>query len=166
MTYNDTIYGIPESNQGVALYYNAALTSDAAPTLDSLLTQPGTVTFDFYDTAGIYLGLGGKLISDNGSNLVTADGALTDYLALLKSPYIASNQTATPPPNNRVPVSTGDAFRLGKSPYLIAGSWSLLELQHNLGDNLRVRAAADAQKRERLGTARQQPDPLPQRHCQ
>ena len=137
---NGVIYGVPESNQGVALYYNAALVTQVPATLDDLLKQPVLFAYDFYTTAGIYNGLGGQLINANDTNLLHADAALNGYLGLLKSAYPNTLAAVTPIPGDQLPLIADNAFRLGKVPFLIEGNWKLSDLREYLGDQLRVAA--------------------------
>jgi maltose-binding protein MalE len=138
VTYNNGIYAIPESAQGLALYYNNALVSKPAGTLDDLLAQKTLFAFDFYTTAGLYLGLGGRLINDGGSILVGSDTIFADYLSRLKGMYNSASGIQTPSPTKRIPLMTDETFRLGSTPYLIDGNWKIADLRQYLGDKLRV----------------------------
>ncbi len=138
VTYNSLIYAIPESSQGLALYYNSALTSKIPATLDDLLAQKPLFAFDFYTTAGIFLALGGHLVDDGGNPLISANTTFADYLARLKMMYGSASGIQTPSPTRRIPLLTDETFRLGSAPYLIDGNWKISDLRQYLGDKLHV----------------------------
>lgn len=137
LTVNGGTYGVPEGNSGLALFYNASL-AEPPKTLDDLFAKPGQalLSYDFYTTAGIYLGMGGRLFSDVGVNLVNTDPTFSDYLTLLKQNYAAYRKDS--PSSDRIPVVSDDAFRQGNAAFLIDGSWKITDLRYYLGDKLKV----------------------------
>ncbi len=140
VTFNGGVYAVPESNQGLVLYYNASL-MDAAKlpsTVTDLLAQPETVSmsYDFYTTAGIFLGAGGKLLSSSGNNALGGDTTFLDYLSFLKERYAAFRKTV--PTTERLPIVSDDDFRQGKQPFLIDGSWKITDLRYYLKDKLQI----------------------------
>lgn len=142
--YDTHIVGMPISLEGPAFYANRALLGDEPPpaTLDDLLRaaaahatgdQPGLIMgSDFYPTAGIFFALGGQLADAAGSSLLREGDALPAYLTSLQDlhrraqdGYIALD-------------APSDAFREGRVPFMLGGSWQLAELRAALGDSLLV----------------------------
>ncbi len=137
LTVGNSVYGVPESNQGIALFYNSAL-AEPPTTFDELFAKPEqlVMSYDFYTSAGIYFGLGGHLLSDFGINLVNTDQSFSDYLTLLKQNYGAFRKAS--PATDRSNVISDDAFRQGNVAFLIDGNWKITDLRYYLGDKLKV----------------------------
>jgi maltose-binding protein MalE len=147
-SYHGQSYGIPSSAECVGLYYNTSLISHLPTTFDALLTQvqgktPSglTMAYDFYTTAGLYFGLGGRLIDDKDQPLLDSTVILPRYLGLLQKSYVAAPLTPQVP--GGIPVWSDSSFRLGQSAYLIDGSWKLADLNRYLSWYLRVAPLPD-----------------------
>ncbi len=144
VTYIQQPYGVPQSLQCLALYYNVSLAAKPPATFADLLSAAKglTLSFDFYSTAGLFFGAGGALLdTNNGKNLLGADAnaqeLLRSYLTQVQSLYTAATPAAPGIPN-APPLAFDQNFRVGQSPYLIDGSWRLSDLRRYLGDNLHV----------------------------
>jgi maltose-binding protein MalE len=93
--------------------------------------QPGLImSSDFYPTAGIFFALGGQLADAAGTSLLREGSALPAYLRTLQdlSESAQSGHVALNAPS--------DAFREGRVPFLLGGSWQLAELRLAPGDGL------------------------------
>ncbi len=139
-TSGDASYGIPESLDTVALYYNASLVKDEElpkTAADLLATKPA-IMFDFYTTAGLYFGRGGGLFDVNGlPSLRGSSAALLDYLKSLQEAF-ALDKAADLFLPGRIPVVADRRFRDGQTPFLVDGSWKAADMRVELGDKLRV----------------------------
>ena len=141
--YHGETFGIPNSAECLALYYNSSLVGQLPNNFDDLLSKvkgktPAALNmaYDFYTTAGLYFGLGGRLIDDNDQSLLNVNETLTKYLALLQKSYAANPLTTLLP--GAVPTMSDTPFRLGQSAYLIDGNWKLADLDRYLNLHLRV----------------------------
>ncbi len=145
--YRGQTYGIPNSAECVALYYNSRLVAKPASSFDALVGQiqgktPAalSIAYDFYTTAGMYFGLGGRF-TDKNNQLALDANVLLNYLTMLRQMYAANPLTPLLP--GGVPVTTDVSFRLGQSAYLIDGSWKLADLNRYLNVPLRVAILPD-----------------------
>lgn len=144
VSYDARIVGVPVALEGPALFANAALLDGDSPpdTLVGLLdaaaqhaldSQPGLIlTLDFYPTSGIFFARGGQLADAAGSSLLREGDALPAYLRTLQDLYRRA-QTGAIGLN-----APSDAFREGRAPFLLGGSWQLAELRAAPGDSLLV----------------------------
>ncbi|HVO42340.1 MAG TPA: extracellular solute-binding protein [Aggregatilineales bacterium] len=142
-TVSGDLYAVPETLEGIALYYNKALIGDAKPptTLDDLLASARTLgkgdtvgllmDGSFYATAGIFFAQGGTIFS--GTQLAVTDAnALKAYLTTASKLVQGGKDSGI-----QITPSTS-AFIAGKAAYLIEGSWRLREMEMALGDKLGV----------------------------
>ncbi|MCC7208073.1 MAG: extracellular solute-binding protein, partial [Anaerolineae bacterium] len=149
VTFDAHILGVPVALEGPALYANAALLGDDSPpdTLADLLSaaaehatdqSPGLIMgLDFYPTSGIFFALGGQLADAAGSSQLREGDALPAYLRTLQDVYRRS-ETGVIALN-----APSDAFREGRTPFLLGGTWQLAELRVAPGDSLVVAPLPD-----------------------
>lgn len=146
-TYNGTVYALPENAQCLALFYNSGLVATPPTTFDTFFvpgstsTPTPTMAFDYYTTAGLYFGLGGRagidrLVNANGQPAPGTADMLQQYLALVQKAF--ASQTASPPILGDVPLASDAPFRLGQSPYWIDGSWRSGDFRRSLKEALQV----------------------------
>ncbi|MBI5932024.1 MAG: extracellular solute-binding protein [Chloroflexi bacterium] len=148
MGYDGERYGIPVTLDGVALYFNRDLIDDADVPTDLMgLVMKGLelnngddkgLIFNngFYQTAGIYFGLGGQLFDADGNNLWNTDDIATSYLKGHQDIFNALNATGQIGGDNAL-------FREGKVALFIDGVWNLNTYVGDLGDSLGVALLPD-----------------------
>ncbi len=139
-------YGVPVTLDGVSLYYNRDFIDDEdiPTTLEELLEVGVELTGDgdlglifpngFYQTAGIYFGLGGQLFDEEGNNLWNTDDAAVKYLEAHVQAFEASDL-----------IYRGEEslFQDGRAAMSINGSWNLNTYRDALGDRLGVALLPD-----------------------
>lgn len=133
-------YGVPVTLDGVALYYNRDfIDDDEVPTTFSEMVELGAELTEgedvgllfnpgFYQTAGIYFGLGGQLFDpESFGNLWNTDDAAVAFLERHLEVFETNSA-----------MYTGDnaLFRNGRAAMIIDGSWNLNTYREDLGDSL------------------------------
>lgn len=147
LTIGQGVYGVPESLETVALYYNKALMPSAPANLDDLLQRPmppGVTSLafrtSFFFTAPWYLGLGGTVFADGSLPDLSgpAGGRFLGWMGeLAKRPGVVGKDDYQ---------WMDGLFREGKAAAIINGPWALTDYRQILGDRLGVTvlpAAAD-----------------------
>ena len=138
MRYAGRLYGVPESVDTVALYYNPTMISDPPNDLHAMM-----LTVDADRRAALpvsffygYWGMdpfGGYDFNSYSGEVLNADGLQT---------WLETLQTYDEQPGVDMyfdPADAVDAFASGEAAYLVSGPWSLDRLQNVLGeDQVRV----------------------------
>ena len=132
LTYNEQLYGVPESFETVALYYNKDLVPTPPATtaeLDTLAAAMPEGTYaialysDFYHPAGYLFGYGAQLFdAENNSTLNSPETVafLTWMLATTTKPgFFQQNDDA----------AISSLFKEGKAGMVINGPWALGDYQ-------------------------------------
>lgn len=135
--HDEEIYGLPQSMDVMALYYNTALVSNPVSTLDELLnaaTPEALVVLDatFYGAFWGVPAFGAKLFDSEGQLTLQEDGFL-EWLTWL--------QSARDNPGVVLSDDQDQMLRLfaeGKAAYLVAGPNALPPLRRALGAKVRV----------------------------
>lgn len=135
--YGGDLYGVPQTLDVTALYYNSELVSSAAGTLDELLmaaTPDSQVAIDSgFDDAHWGIGaFNGTLFDGEGKPLSDQSG-FVDWLAWLKE--------AQERPGMVLDSDQEDLrrrFADGEFAYLVAGPDALAQLRESLGEQVRV----------------------------
>jgi arabinogalactan oligomer/maltooligosaccharide transport system substrate-binding protein len=135
VSFNQSIYGLPLSMEGILLYRNRSLVSESPDTVDELVSL--TQELDGEGLVGIQLDLG---FLQTGAFLQACDGELLDangelsltlkagecWLKILQQLRLAGNVT----------VNTDDdlqIFEAGQAAWLIDGSWNSARIMEALG---------------------------------
>ena len=136
MSINGKVFGIPESGETVALYYNKDLIQDPPETTDDLLTtlengSKMTMFIGAYHLFGWPGAFGGELMDVDGKCVADEGGWIeaANYLLALKD---AGAQFSTDFGASEAP------FKSGETAFWINGSWALKEYKESLGDRLGV----------------------------
>jgi maltose/maltodextrin transport system substrate-binding protein len=146
MGFEGNRYGVPVTLDGMSLYYNRDFIDDedVPTTLEDLLEVGVELTSGedlglifpngFYQTAGIYFGLGGQLFDEEGNNLWNTDDAAVKYLEAHIAAFEASDL-----------IYRGEEslFQDGRAAMSINGSWNLNTYREALGDKLGVAMLPD-----------------------
>ena len=138
LTIDGKLFGLPESSNIVALYYNKSMISKPPATTDELLSlvknglrleAPAGTAYWFF---GIWSAYGVQLMDDSGRCNADQDGFVpaVQYLRELKNAgaHIQEEYGA----------ATWDHFETGKAAMLVNGQWALPALKDSLEDNLGV----------------------------
>jgi len=117
-TYRDTLYGMPESLDVQALYYNKQLVDTPASTLDELLAQAAegqtvAISTAFMDVFWGVQAFGGQLFDKDG-RIVLAQGGLANWLNWLRT---ARNAPGMILDANRAELQ--NRFRQGEVAYYV-----------------------------------------------
>ena len=131
------LYGLPQSMDVMALYYNTELVKNTVSTLDELLAMaspdaPVVLDASFYGAFWGVPAFGGKLFDTDGTLVLDQGG----FLAWLTWLYDAQNNAGI--------ILTDDKdemiqrFAAGKAAYLVAGPDALAPLRAALGNKVRV----------------------------
>lgn len=130
MTLNDSLYGVPQSNGGVALWYNTSLVSEPPATTDDLLALSaqiyeesggqtyGLVIFpQFYNLAGYLYGFGATALNEDGTSGFDSPETV-EFLTFI--------QTLSQAPGILVvddEAGSQSAFQEGRAAMVISGPW-------------------------------------------
>lgn len=138
LRYEDQLYGIPESLETVALYYNKDLIATAPTTTAELeamaagVTDDGTYGFallsNFYHPAGYLFGYGAELFTDENTSALNSPETVSflTWLQELKAKPGIFMQ------NDDAAISS--LFKEGKAGMVINGPWALGDYQTALGE--------------------------------
>jgi arabinogalactan oligomer/maltooligosaccharide transport system substrate-binding protein len=137
VSFQGELYGLPQTMDVEALYYNTELVSNPASTLDELLTGVGPDRRAVLDStfAGTYWGVsafGGKLFDASGQ-LITEQAAYVDWLTWLRSARDHPGIVLSADQQTR-----WELFANGEAAYLIAGPAALAPLRQQLNSKVRV----------------------------
>lgn len=139
LRYDGKLYGLPESIETVALYYNTDLVP-TPPTSSAELVQmaadinaadPNTYGFalfsNFYHPAGYLFGWGGQLFDENNRSALDSPETVS-FLNWLKD---LTSQPGIYQQNDDGAISS--LFKEGKAGMVINGPWALSDYQNALG---------------------------------
>lgn len=139
LTWDGSVYGVPESFEAVAMYYNTSQVAEAPATTAELDTvsasiaeaTPGSyglaLLSNFYHPAGYLFGFGAKLFDEN--NMSALDSPETaEFLTWInglqtKPGYFLQNDDA----------AISSLFKEGKAAVVFNGPWALGDYQGTLG---------------------------------
>lgn len=139
LTFNDQLYGLPESIETVALYYNTDLVPTAPTSTAELVQMSGEIagandgTFgfalfsNFYHPAGYLFGWGGQIFNDDMTSAFNSPETVS-FLSWLKD--LTANPGITYQ-NDDAAISS--LFKEGKAGMVINGPWALADYQAALG---------------------------------
>jgi arabinogalactan oligomer/maltooligosaccharide transport system substrate-binding protein len=139
LRYDGQLYGMPESFEAVAMYYNKSMMSEPAGTtaeLDALAAEINgaasdsyglALYSDFYHPAGYFFGFGGQLFDENNQSVVNSPEtvAFLNWMNGLQSKpgYFLQND------DNAI----SSLFKEGKAAAVFNGPWALGDYVSALG---------------------------------
>ncbi|MCB0192010.1 MAG: extracellular solute-binding protein [Anaerolineae bacterium] len=133
MRYQGRLYGLPESVEVLAQYYNTDLVDDPLLNLteasvrvtpEQQFALPATFFYGYWGFEPF-----GGFAFDNNAELITNDQGLVDWLAWLQS---AQNQQGMQLTTD--PAEAQTLFAEGKAAYFVSGPWALSQLRRELGE--------------------------------
>lgn len=139
LTYNDQLYGLPESIETVALYYNTDLVPTAPTSTAELVQMSGEIaaanqgTFgfallsNFYHPAGYLFGWGGEIFTAENTSAFNSPETIS-FLTWMKD---LTAQPGITYQNDDGAISS--LFKEGKAGMVINGPWALADYQGALG---------------------------------
>ena len=137
LTLDGTLYGLPESAEAVALYYNESMVPDPPTSTDDLilLVKKGQMveipSYSAYFLYGFWSAFGGQLMDENGRCIADQGGFVPtmQYWQNLKKAGA----------NIRAEYSQAmDRFKVGETAMIINGPWMLSDFETALGADLGV----------------------------
>jgi len=139
LRYNDQLYGMPESFEAVAMYYNKTMMPEPVAStadLDALAAEINGASSDsyglalysdFYHPAGYFFGFGGQLFDENNQSIVNSPEtvAFLNWISGLQSKpgYFLQND------DNAI----SSLFKEGKAAAVFNGPWALGDYVNALG---------------------------------
>ncbi len=145
LRFNDQLYGMPESFETVALFYNKTLVPEAPATTADLEAMSGEINAanadvygfallsNFYHPAGYLFGFGGELFDENNMSALNSEGTvnfLTWLQELRAMPGIYEQ-------NDDGAISS--LFKEGRAAMVINGPWATGDFAGSIGaENLGV----------------------------
>jgi len=149
-TFEDSIWGFPESAKTLAFFYNQSLVPDAPETWADVLSISEELAADgftglvfqngFFHSAGFLYSMGGALMDADGNAAFPPDSegrtAMEEYLAFHKMMYELGQDPASGV------IVAGDSpypgFQTGEVAMVYDGIWNLAQFESDLGDDLGV----------------------------
>jgi maltose-binding protein MalE len=137
LKYNDQLYGMPESFETVALYYNTDLVQAAPKTTDEVYSVSagmpagtyGLALFsNFYHPAGYLFGFGGKLFDEDNKSALNSP----ETVAFLNWISGFTGKPGLFQQNDDAAISS--LFKSAKAAMVINGPWALGDYTGTLGE--------------------------------
>jgi len=141
LKFDGKLYGLPESFECVAMYYNTDLAPTAYATTADVAAAAATMAdgsysmalySDFYHPAGFLFGFGGKLF-DADFNSVLNSPETVSFLTWIKT---FANTKGLYQANDDGAIGT--LFKEGKAASIVNGPWALGDYKTVLGDKVAV----------------------------
>jgi arabinogalactan oligomer/maltooligosaccharide transport system substrate-binding protein len=139
LTFNDQLYGLPESFETVALYYNKTLVPEPPATTADLATMSAAIADEnpdnygfalfsnFYHPAGYLFGFGAQLFDENNMSALNSPETV-NFLTWLQE---FTAQPGVFQQNDDAGISS--LFKEGRAAMVINGPWALGDYTGTLG---------------------------------
>jgi arabinogalactan oligomer/maltooligosaccharide transport system substrate-binding protein len=140
LRFNDQLFGLPESFETVALYYNTDLVSTPPATTEELYAMSaemaegtyGLALFsNFFHPAGYLFGFGGQLFDEENKSIINSPETV-EFLTWLQNFGGATAKPGLFQQNDDAAVSS--LFKEGKAAMVINGPWALGDYEGALGE--------------------------------
>jgi arabinogalactan oligomer/maltooligosaccharide transport system substrate-binding protein len=140
LRYDGKLYGLPESFEAVALYYNTDLVDAAPANTNEVYEKSAAMTegvyglalfSNFYHPAGYLFGFGAKLFDEQNKSALNSPET-AEFLTWIKS-FGDGSKPGLFQQNDDAAISS--LFKEGKAAMVINGPWALADYQGALGED-------------------------------
>ena len=140
LTWDGQLYGMPESFEAVALYYNPSLVETPPANTAELETMSATIAegdpsmygfallSNFYHPAGFLFGFGGQLFDENNMSIINSP----ETVAFLTWLTTFNDKPGFYQQNDDAAITS--LFKEGKAAMVVNGPWALGDYQGALGE--------------------------------